>query len=321
MKRIAPSSSLPLVSPRLEVRDLRVVLALARTGTTAGAAGILHLTQSAVSRALAGAEAHAGVDLFTRTPRGLVPTAAGELVIAAAPTMLTELAALERRLREPPPRPRRVRLVAECHMAYPWLGEVVVRLRRTAPGLTIDLPVEESQRAPRALAEGRLDAALLTSAPPRGSLSQHLFEDEFVFLVSESHPLAARASLRPRDVAESTLLVPNARGSDAWFIRQVFGARRRSAPLRVERLPVTEAIVELARNGFGMAVLSEWVAHAYLKAPDAGLKLLRMEKGPLMRPWRFAFHPELAATAPLLIEAIAAARPMTRIGGTADRRA
>lgn len=298
-----------IASPELEVRDLRVVIALGTVGTTAAAAEVLHLTQSAVSRALSVAEDHAGVSLFTRTPRGLVPTEAGARLIEAAPAILTTLTSLERRLREPAARPRRVRLVAECHMAYPWLAPMVLALRKSAPGMRLEMPLELSSRAGEALAEGRLDAAMLTSPPPRGLPSRPLFEDELVFLVSDRHRLAGASSLRPRDLADDVILAPNARNGDAWFVRQVFGARR-PPPLTVERLPVTEAIVELARAGLGIAVLSEWVAKAHVQAPDAGLRVLRLAKGPLKRKWRLAHQPELASLAPHLADAILGARPI-----------
>jgi LysR family transcriptional regulator, regulator for metE and metH len=301
----------PIASPQLDVRDLRVVMALAAAGTTAAAAELLHITQSAVSRALAVAEDHAGVELFTRTPRGLLPTAAGARVLEAAPSMLADFVALERRLREPEPRPRRLRLVAECFMAYPWLTQVILGLRKRAPGIQLDMPIEHSMGAVEALVAGQIDAALLTSRPPRELPWLDLFTDELVFLVSKAHPLAAAVSLRPRDIAEHVLLAPNARSEDGWFMREVFGARR--PRLRVERLPVTEAIIELARAGLGIAVLSEWVAASYLHAPESGLRALRLQKGPLRRRWRLAHQPEVASVVPHLVAAMGAARPLRPI--------
>lgn len=299
-------------APQLDVRDLRVVLALGSAGTTAAAARVLHLTQSAVSRALGVAEAHAGVPLFERTARGLVPTRAGATVLDAAPALLAELSSLERRLREPAPQPQRVRLVAECHMAYPWLADVVLRLRRAAPQLRLEMPVEQSQRAVDALADGDVDAALLTSPAPPSLSSRPMFEDELCFVLAADHPLAQRAALLPRDIASHPLLVPTVRTEDARFMRFVFGKRR--PRLRVERLAVTEAMVELARAGLGIAVLSEWVANAYLDAPDSGLVTRRLRKGPLRRRWRLAWTAALEPVAPLLTEAIRAAQPLPRAG-------
>src|ERR671918_456963 len=59
--------------PRLDVRDLQVVLAIAATGSTVKAAAKLHVTQSAVSRGLALAEEKLDLRLFDRTRRGLAP--------------------------------------------------------------------------------------------------------------------------------------------------------------------------------------------------------------------------------------------------------
>src|SRR4051812_47190003 len=106
MKRIGP-----LPTPRLDVRDLRVVLALASCGTTARAASVLHLTQPAVSRALTAAEERLGVRLFDRVTRGLVPTEACERLLAGATRLLTELIDLEHRVRAPLKKPQKLRVV------------------------------------------------------------------------------------------------------------------------------------------------------------------------------------------------------------------
>src|SRR5690349_19798241 len=111
----------PPPSPRLDVRDLRVVLALASAGTTAQAASVLHLTQPAVSRALLAAEDKLGTRLFDRTPRGLVPTAAGQRLVTGATRLLVEMGDLEHLVRAPVAPPMRIRLVCECYTVYHWL--------------------------------------------------------------------------------------------------------------------------------------------------------------------------------------------------------
>ncbi len=68
---------------------------MASAGSTAGAAALLHLTQSAVSRALGQAEQRVGVELFRRNARGLTPTTAGKRLLEGAGTILQQLAMLE----------------------------------------------------------------------------------------------------------------------------------------------------------------------------------------------------------------------------------
>jgi LysR family transcriptional regulator for metE and metH len=132
--------------PLLEIRDLRVVLALAATGSTTRATSVLHLTQPAVSRALLLAEEKMGVRLFDRSGRGLTPTPAGERLIAGAGPILSELEQLEKLASTPPAEPTRVRLVCECYTAYRWLPSTLVTLRRGLPGLEVALAVEPPRR-------------------------------------------------------------------------------------------------------------------------------------------------------------------------------
>ena len=47
-----------------------------------------------------------------------------------------------------------------------------------------------------------------------------------------------------------------------WFGASVFGAK--PPALTTLRLPLTEAIVDAARAGLGIAVLAEWIASSYL---------------------------------------------------------
>ncbi|RKH89474.1 LysR family transcriptional regulator [Corallococcus sp. AB045] len=283
-------------SPRLDVRDLRVVLALASAGTTARAAAALHLTQPAVSRALLAAEERLGTRLFDRTPRGLVPTPAGQELIAGATRILVELGDLEHRVRAPVAPSIRLRLVCECYTAYHWLPSALVTLRKSLPGLHLSLSVEHTQDPVPALVAGELDVALLTtSTVPRAGLeSRPLFSDEIIFVVAASHPLASRRALTREDLREHTLLTGQTPAAEShWFMTQVFGRER--PRLRVERLPLTEAILDVARAGLGVAVLSEWITTPHMGKGDLVVK--RLASGPLRRPWRMAWRKEVGDSA------------------------
>ncbi len=292
----------------LEVRDLRLVLALARAGTTAKAAGLLHLTQPAVSRALLALEDKLGVRIFERTSRGLVLSAAGERLHAGAAALLVELGELEARVRAPEPAPTRLRVVCECYTAYHWLPSTLLALRGAMPRLHIDLAIEHTGRAVAALEAGEIDVALLTTAAvPPGLVERPLFEDEIVFVVGEGHPLARRAGPITRADLEAHPLLSSQTpsGEAGWFERRVFGRARPS--LRVECVPLTEAMLDLARAGLGVAVLSEWVAGPHLAR--GGLVRKRLDTGPLGRPWRMAWRPELGPAVERLHGALRASAP------------
>jgi len=274
------------------VKDLLLVLSLAATGTTQRASERLHLTQSAVSRALAQAETRAGVRLFDRSARGLSATLAGQRLLAGAGVILNQLRDLERSVRDERRAALRVRLVCECYTAYRWLPSALKALASRMPNLEVEIAVEHTRAATEALLHGAVDVALLTTGiiPKRsGLLERPLFSDEVVFLVGTTHALAKEKSLTPGDLRNHALITANTPAAEqSWFLRQTFGRQR--PKLRSLRFPVTEAIIDAARAGLGIAVLSEWIATPYLESSDLVLK--RLKAGPLLRPWRIAYRPE-----------------------------
>lgn len=289
--------------PRLEVRDLEIVLAVASAGSTTRAASVLHLTQSAVSRALGLAEEKLGVRLFDRGRHGLSLTRAGERLVAGAGALLAQLVELERSATGHDVTPVRVRLVCECYTAYRWLPSALHNLRRALPSLEVELAIEHTGAPVEALRAGKIDIALLTTAPisGRGLEERALFSDEVVFVVSRTHPLARRKSLTALDLQAYPLITAQAPDAEVrWFAQRVFGRRR--PHVQFLRLPLTEAIADATRAGMGIAILSEWIASGYLEGGDLVVK--RLAAGPLRRPWRMAYRREVAETAGRLAAAL-----------------
>jgi len=304
---VANIDSVP--SPALEVRDLRVVIALAQAGTTARAAEVLHLSQPAVSRALLALEERLGAQLFERTPRGLTLTSAGDRLVSAAGPLLVELRELERRVRTPVAAPPRLRVVCECYTAYHWLPSALQSMRKSLPTLELSLALEHTRDPVGALTAGEIDAALLTTAAvPRGPLRERpLFADEVVFVVGRTHPLARARTVTSEALQGQTILgsVHTPAAEHTAFMRRLFG-RKRPKKLRFERLPLTDTILEAARGGLGIAVMSEWIASPHL---GDDLVALRLDTGPMRRPWRLAYRDELGPIALSLHQALTSAQP------------
>ncbi len=83
----------------LQVRHLRVLLAIARAGSLNRAAGELRLPQPAVSHQLRRIEQLVGDRLFDRDPRGVTPTRIGELVLSRAEAIIPAFDELDRDFR------------------------------------------------------------------------------------------------------------------------------------------------------------------------------------------------------------------------------
>jgi len=83
---------------RLRTRQILLVAALARHRHLGRAAAELAISQPAATRLLQELQAGLGSKLFERTPRGMVPTSAGEVLTRFAQQMLSEFGAARRAL-------------------------------------------------------------------------------------------------------------------------------------------------------------------------------------------------------------------------------
>src|SRR5690349_24930856 len=79
----------------LELRHLKVVCAIAETGSVTKAAALLGLAQPALTTQLQRIERALGGPLFERDRRGARPTALGELVLARARVLIPAVKGLQ----------------------------------------------------------------------------------------------------------------------------------------------------------------------------------------------------------------------------------
>jgi DNA-binding transcriptional LysR family regulator len=84
----------------LEIRDLRLIVAIDEHGSLLRASRALGIAQSAVTRGLAAVEARLRGPLFERTRRGTITTDLGRAVLADARDVLDRMAGMDRHLSE-----------------------------------------------------------------------------------------------------------------------------------------------------------------------------------------------------------------------------
>lgn len=242
----------------LEIRHLKLVAAVAETGSITRAGNRLHLTQSALSHQLRDAEEQLGVPLFERRNARMFLTPAGERLLQAARVVLAELdrAASDIQKNDAPAQGV-IRISTQCHTAYHWFPPQLIRFQKKFPGVEVQLVVEATNNPFEALLDGKLDLALICD-PVRNRKIRYtpLFEDDVVIVVPPNHHFTQKSFAAPEDfAAENVLLYPPR--ADSTLLTKVLEPAG-IQPRKVQEVMLTEVIVEMVIGGLGIAALPRW---------------------------------------------------------------
>jgi LysR family transcriptional regulator for metE and metH len=260
------------MTPKLEVRHLRLLVTVAEQGSVTEAGKMLHLTQSALSYQLRDAEEKLGTALFLRLGRKMVLTPAGERLIACARRVLDELSSTEVQIEGLNGGSRgEIRLSTECYTCYHWLPPLLQKFHGKFSKVEVNIVASATSNPAAALLEGKLDVAIISDPPRNKSLRvTPMFEDELLLVMSPKHRLASASQIRPKDLETETVLIYPPR-EESTLINKVLKPAG-VEPQRVIEVPLTEAIVELAAAGTGIGFLARW---AVAPAVEAGKVAIR----------------------------------------------
>jgi LysR family transcriptional regulator, regulator for metE and metH len=269
---------------RLEVRDLRLVATVAELGTLTGAGRRLFLTQSALSHQLADLERRLGAPLFERSGRRMLPTLLGERLRTHAIAALKQIDDAERDVAAlANGRDAVIRLATECYTCYHWLPPVLKEFWARHPSVDIRVVPEATSDPVGALLAGTLDLCVTTSTvEDRRVVTDPLFDDEQVLVVSEEHRLAGKKSVDVSELLQERFLMYSP-PEDSFTFRNVLNPAGVS-PSQISTLKLTEAIVELVRANMGVTVLARWAVLPYLAA--GGLETIRVAHPGMKRSWQ-----------------------------------
>lgn len=272
---------------KLEVRHLRLVLAIAEEKTVTRAGERLNLTQSALSHQLRDIEDRLGLDLFHRTGRRLALTDAGRRVLDVSRGVLATLGGLEEELTQyATSRRGTVRISTECYTCYHWLPQVLSRFRERHDGIDVRIVPEATHRPLDALRDGALDVAIVTGQPAETGIdSAPLFRDELVLVVAPTHRLAKRKRIMPGDL-ESEHLILYCPPDESNFFREYL-VPAGIVPRQLSEIQLTEAIISMVKEDIGVSVLARWaVAPEIAEGKVVGVPF----SGSFEREWRAAFR-------------------------------
>lgn len=230
--------------------EMMAFVTVARECSLSGAARVLDLSPSAVSRIVARIEARLGVQLIVRTTRSFRLTAEGDAYARAARRILADIDESESAIASQASPQGRVRIsLASAHgrlYVVPLLGEFVARY----PGITIDVDLSDQVVD---ILQGKADIAIRFGPLADSPLTARRLGDTGRSVIASPAYLARHGTPRtPADLTDHNCLDFNFRRAEpGWPFREdgrdyILGV---SGNLTANN---GETLVELVRNGVGI---------------------------------------------------------------------
>ncbi|MDP5226158.1 MULTISPECIES: LysR family transcriptional regulator [Arthrobacter] len=243
---------------------LRTLLAVIRHGSFAAAAQNLGYTASAVSQQIAALERDAGVELFHRHARSIVPTDAAQAMGRHATKVLTDIEALMAAASRAQDDSRQeLRLGIFPSLATYVLPRIVRHPRWTRLGIELKVSVAEPAQTIQGLRDGgELDLALVYQvgqsglAWPHTMRRQWLGDDDFRVVIPASWGFSPGATVSAEQLSEMPWIIHHPGTPDAVVIERLF-ASCGLHPRVVAHSDDFTASVEMTAAGLGASLVPE----------------------------------------------------------------
>jgi LysR family hca operon transcriptional activator len=187
----------------MELRHLRYFIVAAEAGSlTEAAERRLYTSQPSLSRQIRDLEDQVGVELLSRSVRGVEPTPAGQAFLDHARLALMQVdAAVEAARSAADPASKKTFAIGfQTGHEMNWLPRAMRVLHDELKDIQVTVSSDYSPDLAEALVRGRLDLAFLR-VEPGYDLEYHVVDREpLVVLMPSDHRLTTRGAVRPQDL-------------------------------------------------------------------------------------------------------------------------
>lgn len=225
------------------------------------AAGVLNVTQPAVSNALARLRGHFDDPLFARRGGIMAPTPVAQSLILPVRQALARLrSGLDQRAKfDPQTSARTFHIALRDTTAAMLLPPLSQRLTREAPGVQIQVHILDRAEIPMELAAGTLDLAIDIPDLQRGDLmSAPYIADRYVAVMRKGHPDAAKAMTLDRFTALRLIAISSRRRGRTLIEASLARAGRQGNT--VMRVPTFQMAMDIIRASDLVTTLPSLVA-------------------------------------------------------------
>lgn len=240
----------------MEIRQLKAFLAIAEAKTFTAGARRVNVTQAAISMQIRQLEDEVGLQLFTRTPRRVILTEAGEYLLERARKILREHdSALAEIAEVAGAEYGRLRIgTASGTFAMHQLPAILQKLKDKFPNSELTVSSGTSQKLVDNMMHGELDTAFVSLPVDNANIAtESLFSDEIVAIAHPGHPLSKEKYISAATLAGEDLILGERGGNTRRMIDEFFAAANVKPTIAME-LSRQEAINLMVENKLGVGM-------------------------------------------------------------------
>jgi DNA-binding transcriptional LysR family regulator len=222
------------IGRRVRLRDLHMLMAVARSGSMSKAAEQLAISHPVVSKTIADLETVLGVPLFDRSSRGVKPTMYGEALLKCGAVVFDEMRQGIRHVEFlADPTVGNLRFGCSEAMAAGFIPAVAERFRRQYPDVVLDIISADMTLKYRELRE--LDIELLVGRIPMPFVGEDLvvetlFEERLLVVVGTQSRWGRRRRVDLADLVEEAWVLPPPDTVPGMLAMELFRARGLRCP-------------------------------------------------------------------------------------------
>lgn len=266
----------------LTLKQLRVLSAVTKMGSMAGAARQLNVTPPAITVQIQLLEQSIGLPLVERLGERTRPTSAGEVVLRTAHRIEALLAECDQEVaRLKGVQGGRVSAGVVSTAKY-FAPRALAAFMQHHPGVEIRLAVGNREETIRALRELALDLAIMGRPPENLDLESAVLGDHPHIIIAPSSHALAKAEIALSDLAGETFFVREEGSGTRVLMERLFDQAGFSPKVGME-IGSNETIKQAVIAGLGIAFIS---AHTVaVEIADGRLIELAVSGLPVVRKW------------------------------------
>jgi DNA-binding transcriptional LysR family regulator len=277
----------------MDLRQLRVLLAVIEKGSLGRAAEWLNTSQPAVTKTIQRLEAELDVSLFDRDARGMRPTQFAECLATHARSISIGVSQAIDDVKSLKGGAKGIVTIGSPPLiATEILPAVVVELAKEHPGLQVRV-ITASDAVSDRISAGEFDFGLDllgTTTTDSGLMEKHLFNDKLVLIARQGHRISRFTAPTPQDLQSFEWILPLPGNRHRRRLVQLFELAGLTPPSAAIECSTTAFLKAIVSQTDYIGIVARIALHPQTDTADRKLRVIEVDSPSMLRPvglvWR-----------------------------------